>query len=154
MSNNSLTLPASLPTGLYELAGGKPSSVVSHATGGSVGLPSSPLGSSFIGGQSQIKPQYTGGALNAIRPQLTGQPLQPLQPQSTGQRTVSSPFPNAIRPPAVNNQFWDVSPSEKVTFDGFYKTLDTQNRGYIEGDVAVPFLLQSGLSEDILAQVW
>ena len=153
MSNAALTLPTTLPPGLYEQASGKASGLVSQTTGGSAGFPSSPLGSVFLPGQSSVKPQVTGGTLNAIRPQYTGQPLQP---QVTGQRAPSvppSPFPNAIKPQAPSH-FWDVSPSEKATFDGFYRTLDTQNKGFIEGDVAVPFLLQSSLSEDILAQVW
>jgi epidermal growth factor receptor substrate 15 len=158
MSNPSLSLPTTLPPGLYEQAGGKPSSVVSHGTGGSIGLPSSPLGSAFLAGQTSVKPQFTGGVLNAVRPQYTSQPLQP---QTKGQRRLSasitsltSPFPNVIKPQTASSQLWDVTPAEKATFDGFFRTLDTQNKGYIEGDVAVPFLLQSGLGEDVLAQVW
>ena len=49
---------------------------------------------------------------------------------------------------------WDVTAEEKARFDQFYDSLDTQRRGFIEGDVAVPFMLQSKLSEDVLAQVW
>ena len=43
---------------------------------------------------------------------------------------------------------------EKAASDRFFDTLDTLQRGYIEGEVAVPFMLQSKLPEEILAQVW
>lgn len=52
------------------------------------------------------------------------------------------------------SQPWDVTVEEKARFDQFFDSLDTQRRGFIEGDVAVPFMLQSKLSEDVLAQVW
>ena len=52
------------------------------------------------------------------------------------------------------SQAWDVTAEEKTKFDQFFDNLDSQKHGFIEGDVAVPFMLQSKLGEDILAQVW
>lgn len=65
-------------------------------------------------------------------------------------------MPSAFGAPAQNKNQpqWDVTPTEKSNSDQFFDTLDTQKRGYIEGDVAVPFMLQSKLPEDVLAQVW
>ena len=52
------------------------------------------------------------------------------------------------------SQAWDVSPNAKATSDRFFAQLDAQNLGVIEGDVAVPFMLQSQLEEAILASIW
>ncbi|KAI0028359.1 hypothetical protein K488DRAFT_89829 [Vararia minispora EC-137] len=137
-------VPTTLPPGLYEQASGDaaPLAVAVHATGGS-GTYSPGVAGAFPG--RAIQPQYTGSSL---------------QPQATGTR----PAPPAVPPraqsafipafPAPSTMPWDVTPAEKASADKFFDTLDTQKRGYIEGDVAVPFLLQSNLPEDVLAQVW
>lgn len=52
------------------------------------------------------------------------------------------------------NQQWDVTSEAKATSDRFFAQLDQQNRGTIEGDVAVPFMLQSQLDEGTLATIW
>jgi epidermal growth factor receptor substrate 15 len=49
---------------------------------------------------------------------------------------------------------WDVTAAEKTAADRFFDELDSQRRGYIEGDVAVPFILKSNLPGEALAQVW
>lgn len=51
-------------------------------------------------------------------------------------------------------QQWDVTSEAKATSDRFFAQLDQQNRGVIEGDVAVPFMLQSQLDEGTLATIW
>lgn len=47
-----------------------------------------------------------------------------------------------------------MTPAEKATADKWFDSLDTAKRGYIEGDIAVPFMLESGLSGDELAAIW
>jgi len=59
------------------------------------------------------------------------------------------PAPFAATQPA-----WDVTPADKAKADKFFDTLDAQKRGYIEGDVAVPFMIDSKLPEDVLALIW
>jgi epidermal growth factor receptor substrate 15 len=49
---------------------------------------------------------------------------------------------------------WDVTPTEKASADKHFDDLDAQKRGYIESDVAVPFMLQSKLPGDALASIW
>ncbi|KAH8829008.1 hypothetical protein DL96DRAFT_1462313 [Flagelloscypha sp. PMI_526] len=49
---------------------------------------------------------------------------------------------------------WPISPEEKARFDNYFTTLDSQNRGRLDGDAAVPFFTKSQLSEKQLAQVW
>ncbi|KAL1413265.1 hypothetical protein Q8F55_001020 [Vanrija albida] len=49
---------------------------------------------------------------------------------------------------------WDVTAETKAASDRFFTQLDSQNRGVIEGDVAVPFMLQSQLDEGVLASIW
>lgn len=146
MSGSLHAIPAALPPYLYEQAKPGPDAIVSHATGSSGFSSPTAFGGGFPGRPvSTIQPQYTGSAI--LQPQITGQrpvptlpsriPAFPLAPQATGQQPQ-----------------WDVTPQEKANFDNFFDTLDTQKKNYIEGDVAVPFMLQSKLSDDILAQVW
>lgn len=147
MSGALQTIPSILPPYLHEQAKSSPDSVISHTTGGSGSL--SPTFGGFPNRPvSTIQPQYTGTGM--LQPQMTGQrpapplpartasiPAFPLAPQSTGQA-----------------QHWDITPQEKASSDQFFDTLDTLRKGYIEGDVAVPFMLQSKLSDDVLAQIW
>lgn len=126
-------IPTSISPSLYEQAGG----VSAHATGGSANF-SSP-------GFSPV-PRH-----NAVQPQLTGQasPAPPLP----NRRLAPSRLAPTI-PPFPGVAQWDVTAAEKAAADRFFDTLDSHHRGYIEGDVAVPFMLQSKLPEDVLAQVW
>jgi epidermal growth factor receptor substrate 15 len=145
MSGQLPFVPSSLPPGLYEQA----TAIATHATGGS-GSFSPSLAGAFPG--RNIAPQQTGTA-------------SPLQQQVTGQSRTGPPLPQ--RTPAMGQsafglqpqmtgtaQHWDVTAAEKVNSDRFFDTLDTQNTGYIEGDKAVPFMVQSGLPEDVLSQIW
>lgn len=143
MSGQLSFIPTSLPPGLYEQAAG--TSIATHTTGGS--------------SYSRVQHQYTGVPL---QPQITGQkrappPVLPSRkaaapahaPVSTG-----SAFGSAASPFSNGQPAWDVTATEKGNSDRFFDTLDSQKVNYIEGDVAVPFMLQSNLPEDILAQIW
>ncbi|KAH7889962.1 hypothetical protein F5I97DRAFT_615298 [Phlebopus sp. FC_14] len=144
MSGQLSFIPTTLPPGLYEQAGGA-AGVVAHATGSSAHL-SSPGTSAF---PQTFKPppvqaQYTGQSSSA--PALPSR-----RPGPAGHVPTGPPFPS------VSSQIsghWDVSPAEKASADRLFDTLDPHKRGFIEGDVAVPFMLRSKLSEDVLAHVW
>ncbi|KIM32332.1 hypothetical protein M408DRAFT_6586 [Serendipita vermifera MAFF 305830] len=166
-------LPASIPPFLWDQAGGRPPSVHSHTSGDS--LPSPGYQSSFAA--KPFTPQYTGGSMSALQQQATGDLNSrsqfmggPLTPQMTGGRVppaipsrssnfaitpqlTGTPFPLA-RQPAVPSVPWDVTAEEKVKSDGFFDTLDTARLGYVEGAAAVPFMLLSGLPEEVLARIW
>ncbi|TBU28904.1 hypothetical protein BD311DRAFT_757422 [Dichomitus squalens] len=158
MSGQLQTIPPTLPPYVYEQAR---NGVVPQATGDS-----SHISPSFTGGFSNrpIQPQYTGQALSQIQAQMTGQTFSSIQPQNTGtfRPTPAPPLParSAVSPssPFIPQQTtgaqWDVTPQEKANSDRIFDSLDPQKRGYIEGDVAVPFMLQSKLPEEVLAQVW
>ena len=161
MSGQLQTIPTVLPPSFYEQAA---NGVVPQATGDS-GHVSPSFTGSFPG--RSIQPQYTGQTLSQIQPQMTGQALSLVQPQMTG--TIRSPPPpppaRSAAPPPSGSTFpfvqpqatgaqWDVTPQEKANSDRIFDSLDAQKRGYIEGDVAVPFMLQSKLPEDALAQIW
>jgi epidermal growth factor receptor substrate 15 len=142
-------VPTTLPPGLYEQASGdasKPAAITVHATGGSTSSYSPGVTGAFPG--RAIQQQYTG---QGIQPQLTGPTHRPAPPvvPPRGQSSFIPPFPTPARQVP-----WDVTPTEKANADTFFQTLDSQKKGYIEGDVAVPFMLQSNLPEDVLAQVW
>lgn len=163
MSGQLSFIPTTLPPGLYEMASGSSgSTVASHTTGNS---------GSFSPGLSGTFPQNSGS--NLVRPQVTGKPLQPqysgqpLQTQFTGpvlqHQTGPNKLPRSTLGPgqspfaAVSPQTqpaWDVTPAEKANADKFFDTLDTHKLGYIEGDVAVPFMIDSKLPEDDLALIW
>ncbi|KAF9792085.1 hypothetical protein BJ322DRAFT_10672 [Thelephora terrestris] len=146
MSGQLSFVPTSLPPGLYDQASGKFDAVASHSTGGS--LQPSPSTSRFPVGP--IQPQYTGG----LQAQLTGRgpaPIIPPRPAAVpGPSTFNQPTPFGT-PPAPP---WDITPAEKATSDRFFEGLDTTKKGYIEADAAVPFMMQSNLPEEVLAQIW
>ncbi|CAE6413784.1 unnamed protein product [Rhizoctonia solani] len=161
-------LPPSLPPGLYEQASG----------GASRPTVGSPLQAQFTGtsNSSRNASGFPQRAASPIRAQYTGQPLEPqytgtqprIAPQYTGQSQLGRPPPPPppIRPQVTGQPFaipsaspfaqptWDVTAEEKAKSDSFFAGLDPQGRGYIEGDVAVTFMVQSKLPETILAQVW
>ena len=162
-------LPPSLPPFLVDAAAGRPlQPIQTHQTGSSLHSPT------FPSAASTISPQYTGSTTalrpGAISPQMTGRtvpvgpsrippaiPARPstivaIPPAVPGQ----SPFPLA-RPPAHIQPAvipWEIQPSEKATSDGYFKGIDQQGLGYVEGAAAVPFMLLSNLPDATLARVW
>lgn len=149
MAGTFKVLPPVLPAGLYEQAsGGRPRPPV---------LPTSP-----------VTRQMTGGGMAAGSPtpslmarQMTGSGVGAIQPQRTGQSYTSAPqtipqrqFSGSAYASSGQGQAWDIKAEEKQAADSFFDGLDTARRGFIEGDVAVPFMLQSGLPEGTLAQIW
>lgn len=162
MSGQLPFIPTTLPPGLYEMASDQAlpgSAVASHATGNS---------GSFNHGMPGSFPQTSGSGI--VQPQLTGKQLQPqysgrpVQQQFTGPVTQNQTGSSARKAPASapfsaftaphSQLAWDVTPSEKASADKHFDSLDTPNRGYIESDVAVPFMLQSKLPSADLALIW
>ena len=89
-------------------------------------------------------------------PNNTGMSAIPRQLSGSAQMRTGSPLG---RPPITAQTTgganeWAVTPADKARFDQLYADLDKTNKGYITGEEAVPFLSQSSLSEDALAQVW
>lgn len=142
------SLPPVLPAGLYEQAsGGRPKPPP---------LPTSPIARQMTGNM----PPTGSPTPSMITRQMTGSGA-PIQPQRTGQGySVPPAVPSrqfsgsSYMPSQPAQQAWDIKPEEKQAADSFFDGLDTTKRGYIEGDVAVPFMLQSGLPEGVLAQIW
>ncbi|KAJ7771804.1 hypothetical protein B0H16DRAFT_1673202 [Mycena metata] len=159
MTGQLQSIPSALPPGFYQqVAGGAAGSIRSQATGGSF----SPLASSFSQTQtrSNIQPQYTGASQHLLQPQATGPwsakpPVPPHLPARPSQSAPGS-SPSAIGTGAFGAPQlpWDVTPAEKASADRWFDSLDTQKRGFIQDDVAVPFMLESKLSGDDLAQIW
>ncbi|RYO79177.1 hypothetical protein DL766_008338 [Monosporascus sp. MC13-8B] len=142
MKSGSLrALPSILPAALYEAATRR------------------------AGAAPRQSPQATGAGLSAIPRQLSGSaPIRqssplgrpPLGPQATG----VAPQPPGLPPqstgiaPQTTGGDWLITPADKARFDQFFADLDKMNRGFITGEEAVPFLSQSSLPEDTLAQIW
>lgn len=153
MANPSLNLPATLPPGTYEQASGgrpAPASPVVRQNTGAGAAPASPLRAQYTGGT--LQPQRTGQSLTGVstatpsRP-ATGFSAPPAQP-------AFAPRGGVFGAAGQQQQQWDVTPDAKATSDRFFAQLDPQNKGVIEGDVAVPFMLQSQLDEATLANIW
>lgn len=152
MSGTIATVPSTLPPGLYQQAGGSSTgSVRSHNTGTSGSF--SPMQTAFPSARS-IQTQYTGGPSHLLpdhasssfaTPTTRAAPHLPVRPNPS--QLGSGAFGTAPLP-------WDVTPAEKANADQFFDTLDKQRRGYIEGEVAVPFMLESKLPGEVLAQIW
>jgi epidermal growth factor receptor substrate 15 len=143
MSRKLSFLPPSLPPGLYQQAGGNPSSnqssVRSHISG------SNGIFTATLPQTRNIESQYTGQS-SLLRPDNTGSNPFVLP--------VQSPFSPSSIAQNGHGVHWDISTKEKADADRFFDELDSQRRGYIEGDVAVPFMLKSNLPGEELAQVW
>lgn len=93
----------------------------------------------------------------SIYEQVSGQPIPAVALKSGGcaepsPRSSDDSYSNPFRSSVA--QIWDISPQEKSVADGFFAEIDTHNAGHIDAEVAVPFLLKSGLSREILARVW
>lgn len=181
MDGTLTNIPETLPPGFYEQAGGTSTAAgapTSPTAGfGSGGIPRQMTGQSLprqLTGQanvpSPLRQQYTGQqqqpAIPPVSRNFTGNqiPAPTLSPSATGSGTqfrqgISSP------PPFSGGQFgqaqsggvsppWDISASEKASSDTYFKVLDPQNKGFVDGEVAGPFFFQSELGTDDLAKVW
>lgn len=100
---------------------------------------------------SRQSPTITGAQVSAIPRQLSGS-AQPRTSSPLGRPPLGVPG-LGIAPQATGSD-WLVAPADKAKYDQFYADLDKTNKGYITGEEAVPFLSQSKLSEDALAQIW
>lgn len=159
MSGQLSFVPTTLPPGLYQQAGGQlssnQSSVKSHLSGNGNSGSFSPLSGIFPPNRSNVLPQHTGQS-QLLQPDLTGISTTQGKHSAFSMRSASSGFSASPFAPPHNGHSsqWDVSPSEKAASDRFFDELDTQRRGYIEGDVAVPFMFKSNLPGEELARVW
>ncbi|KAI0506577.1 hypothetical protein F5B22DRAFT_441766 [Xylaria bambusicola] len=96
-------------------------------------------------------PTVTGPQVSAIPRQLSGS-AQPRTSSPLGRPPLGAQGLGI--PPQTTGSDWLVAPADKAKYDQFYADLDKTNKGFITGEEAVPFLSQSKLSEDALAQVW
>ncbi|KAJ6618280.1 hypothetical protein B0H10DRAFT_2030124 [Mycena sp. CBHHK59/15] len=141
MTGQLTSMPNALPPGFYQqFVGPAQSSIRAQATGGSY----SPLASTFSQPRGNIQPQYTGTSQQLLQPQATGPfsskpPVPPHLPARPNPSSVGSGAFGALQPQ------WDVTPAEKTNSDHWFDSLDTQKRGFIQDDVAVPFMLESKL---------
>lgn len=130
-------LPPSLPPSIFEAAARSPSrSVSTDSRPAFLPPPGAPRPQSPMVSQQQfasLSPQSTGTS-NTARPQL-------------------GPLPSNTSNPAPSVD-WLITANEKSRYDTVFSTVDRDNTGVIVGDQAVEFFSKTGLSEDILAQIW
>jgi epidermal growth factor receptor substrate 15 len=162
MSGQLPFIPTTLPPGLYEMASDQTlpgGTVASHTTGNSGSLHHGmPGGFPQTSGPGIVQPQLTG---KQLQPQYSGRPLQqqftgPVAHNQTGSSALKVPAsaPFSAFTAQQSQLAWDVTPTEKASADKLFDGLDTRKRGYIESEVAVPFMLQSKLPGTDLATIW
>lgn len=128
-------LPDTLPVSVYAQA----------AAGVTSGVPSMPT--------SPIRAQATGSpAPSALYAQPTGSSL--LNRTAVGGGALSPAQRGMSLGQSQNAGGWAIDAVEKAQSDQFFDMLDTTRQGVLQGDVAVPFFVQSGLPEETLAQIW
>jgi epidermal growth factor receptor substrate 15 len=122
-------LPGTLPPGLFEAASragrGRPAPP-QGASQGIRGMPPVPI----------IPKQFSGS--------------QPGQPSPLGRPNFGTPPQTA----QTTGSDWAISSSDKTNFDNVFATVDKAGRGFITGDEAVPFFMNSKLPEEVLATIW
>lgn len=130
LSGHSTTLPLSIPPQLYEEA-----SQLNISTRPPYS-PLSPL--------SPNTPEYSSG-----RPQPTTHVSRSKSIYGFGAlaSTVSGP---SKKPPLT----WDVTSDEQAFADKYFDSLDTGKKGFLDGEVAANFMLNSKLPPDDLSQIW
>ncbi|KAI0873895.1 hypothetical protein GGS24DRAFT_461561 [Hypoxylon argillaceum] len=100
---------------------------------------------------SRQSPTITGAPIPAIPRQMSGS-AQPRTSSPLGRPPLGSQLMGI--PPQTTGSDWLIMPTDKARYDQFYTDLDKTNKGFITGEEAVPFLSQSKLPEDVLAQIW
>ncbi|EQB53253.1 UBA/TS-N domain-containing protein [Colletotrichum gloeosporioides Cg-14] len=81
----------------------------------------------------------------------------PRQMSGSAQFRAGSPLgrpPITAQTTGTPGSDWLVTAADKARFDALYNDLDKSQKGFITGEEAVPFLSQSNLPEDALAQIW
>lgn len=150
MNGSLKTIPAQLPPGIFEAAARGPSAR-SQRQQDSI---------SSIQSQDPSQQQFSGQQANLpMRSQLTGPPGR--GSPSLNQAPQMSPVRNSQATqmqPQLSGQVgvpeWDVKPHEKANYDHLFDDIDKSGKGYITGEEAVGFFLQSKLPEEQLALVW
>ncbi|EIW60634.1 EF-hand [Trametes versicolor FP-101664 SS1] len=95
---------------------------------------------------SRSTPQLNNGSANSV-------------PSSPFATAPSTPFPGlsvhgyapavAATPSDLN-----ITPEERARYDRFFAQLDTQRKGYLLSDIAVPFFGRANLPNDVMATIW
>lgn len=91
--------------------------------------------------------------VTTLSPQMTGQSFSSSQQQQSQQQSAfSSPIKQFQ--PVQQNPPWDISAQEKAEADKYFAGLDPSNKGVVEGEMALPFMMASRLAVEVLAVVW
>lgn len=184
MSQKITSLPQTLPQGLYETASEgrslpvsafsqdlrslshSPAPISRQTTGAGLPPPATPISRQLTGQQQQptspIQRNLTGGGFpsqssHQMLPNITGGSFSQQQQPQGGHQSRQAGFSSAFAPApaaAPAQVPWDVTAAEKTASDRFFDQLDKFGRGVLDGDVAVPFMLESKLPEADLASIW
>lgn len=112
---------------------------------------SSPLPNHLPNSVWSVVRQQTGATnspMGQISNQNTGTFQPPMHPQSPLQRNLTS---NSMDTPVAN---WTLTSEKCKSFDAIFDSLDKTHSGKLGTDILVPYFLESGLSQDVLAVIW
>ncbi|KAI9330893.1 hypothetical protein DFJ73DRAFT_86845 [Zopfochytrium polystomum] len=146
---------AAVAMGLQQPAVATPPSVAANLLGGLGMTPSASAPgyqqSSLGGFSSPLQPQSADASLRPSPSVMTRAPSTsfglgtPTSSGSPGMERSSS---------AAATSGWAISSQEKAGYDAIFKVWDPNNTGFLDGDRARRLFVQSGLPDNILAQVW
>ena len=92
--------------------------------------------------------QHVSPVNPSVSSQSIGSFQQPMKIQSPLQRNLTN---NSLNTPVEN---WVLTPEKCNTFDTIFDSLDKNHTKKLGTDVLVPYFLESGLSQDVLAVIW
>ncbi|KAK9323877.1 hypothetical protein V1517DRAFT_319157 [Lipomyces orientalis] len=154
--NGSLpALPSSVPQALITAAsfgadGGRPSSRTGARASMAPQIPppqhqhQQPAAPRPRGHQFSVGRQSPAPAAGQVQRQLTG--------GSVGSHQGFGGFARAGSFPATED--WLITAAQKEHYDSIFASVDREGRGFIGGDIAVPFFMTSKLPDNNLAQIW
>ncbi|EMD38666.1 hypothetical protein CERSUDRAFT_82941 [Gelatoporia subvermispora B] len=111
----------------------------------------------LMGGQMTSLPQFLPDAIYdvaGVERSTTELPYLSAEPVAGPSHSRASSTTSVRYEPSPTQQDWDIPPPLKAQSDKMFDTLDPQKSGHLAGNVVVPFLLQSGLSNEVLEHIW
>ncbi len=98
---------------------------------------------------SRSSPHLSALSSHSTTPLPTPTTPFPMSPLPTGVMTTTY-----IPSQPTNPEDWNIEPEERARYDRFFDHLDTQMKGYLLSDVAVPFFGRAKLPNDVMATIW
>ncbi|KAK9464996.1 hypothetical protein V1512DRAFT_267040 [Lipomyces arxii] len=145
-------LPHSIPAALLAAAAGTTDRPNSRASQGITPVLPPPQAHTLHQHDEQPPAPRQRGSFPANSPVPTAAIPRQLTGSSVGSHQSFAPQFRATSIPV--HEEWIVTPLMKERYDGIFASIDTDGRGLLGGDKAVPFFMTSKLPDEVLAHIW